>query len=815
VTKVLVVDDVPDNVELLACLLEDEGYEVVRAHSGIAALELAASTKPDVIMLDIMMPGIDGIEVCRRLKADHELESIPVIMVSALETDTDLITSLVAGAHDYIVKPYDARVAMARVQIALARVRSAAKSKITADSLMRREQQFQAVFNQTIQFTALVDTDGMVLDVNRVAIESSSASRDSLIGRPFWEGPWWEGSAHTREQIKAGVAAATLGQVVDFEAIQPGKDGSAVDLDFSLMPVTDMSGNVSLLLIVGHDITERKQAQAAMLVAKEAAEAGSQAKGEFLANVSHEIRTPMNAILGMTELTLDSTLNPEQRENLEIVRSASHALLSVINDVLDFSKMDACKLELDPVEFGLRAHIGDVLALLGRRARSKGLELTCDVDPDVPDRVVGDPVRLRQIVVNLVGNAIKFTAHGEVTVGVDLDVEPRAGSEVGLHFQITDTGIGIPADRRRAVFAPFTQADGTSTRRYGGTGLGLAISSQLVELMGGRLWVESEVGQGSTFHFTAYLEQCQAQLTAEPSLPEECLKGKRVLVVDDNAFSRRFLGETLTAWRMKPTLADSADAAIGIIERARETRTPFAVVLTDDSMPGMSGFTLAERIQADPDHVEDVILMLTSNPGREPCLKRGDAVWNCLQKPIHPFDLKAAILLLPGQRPSDEEVSVRVDPTVPAPPATALKILVAEDHPFNQRVVSLMLAKLGHLATIADDGRVAVTKFSRGSFDVVLMDLQMPEMDGFEATAAIRAAEAGTGRHIPIIALTAHAMNGDCARCLDAGMDGYLSKPVQLEKLRQAIQECVFLRSGFPRYLASVPLAAGASLSLM
>jgi two-component system sensor histidine kinase/response regulator len=787
--KILVVDDVADNVELLVYALEDQGYEVVKAYDGIEALELARLTKPDVIMLDIMMPGIDGIEACRRLKADPELESIPVIMVTALEEDEGLMRGLEAGAQDYIVKPYNVNVATARVQIAMERVRTAALWKLTQETLREREQWFQAVFNQTFQFTKLLDPGGVVLEVNRVALELIRAGRASVVGRPIWDGPYWEDSPRVREQLKAGVAEAALGRTINFDVEHPGRDGEPVDLEFSLMPVTDNAGSVSLLLVVGHDITDRKRAQAAMRTAKEAAEAASRAKGEFLANVSHEIRTPMNAILGMTELTLDSDLNPEQRENLEIVRSAADSLLSIINDLLDFSKMEAGKLELDPVEFGLRGQIGDVLALLGRRAHAKGLELVYRVDPDVPDQLVGDPARLRQILVNLVGNAIKFTERGEIVVDVQLAEETWAEGNIGLHFRVIDTGIGIPADSREAVFAPFTQADGSTTRRYGGTGLGLAISSQLIDLMCGRIWVESEVGRGSTFHFIAYLAESKATRSAERPSEEECLKGLSVLVVDDNPVNRRFLGDILTYWRMKPITADGAQAALAHLGRAREVGTPFALVLIDAKMPDMDGFGLVERLKADPDLVEKMVLMQTSpirqgntrrGPGGEIKL-RGGATVACLDKPINQLDLKSAILKVLDRQPSPS------GPLTPRP----LRILMAEDNPFNQRVVLLMLTKMGHSVTIVVNGREAIAALESQPFDLVLMDLQMPEMDGFQATLAIRSAEAGTARHVPIIALTAHAMKEDRDRCLEAGMDDYVSKPIARPKLRQAIEGCV------------------------
>ena len=691
----------------------------------------------------------------------------------------------------------------------------------TEDALRESELRTRLIVDTAQDAIVTMDAVGLVTDWNPQAEALLGWARDEALGRPLVSliVPARFHDEYHRDQhdFRSTGAAKVVGHCV--ERLVLHRDGHEIPVELAVSPA-QVGNSVSFSAFI-RDIRARKAAEAELRLAKEAAEVAGRAKSEFLANMSHEIRTPMNGIIGMTELLLGTDLDAEQRDYAQTVQDSADALLTIINDILDFSKIEARKLELESVPFDLHDAVMEALQPLAARADAKGLELACHIHPDVRSDVVGDPVRLGQVLINLVGNAIKFTETGEVVVQVE--TEALLDHAVVLHCSVRDTGIGIAPEKQSVVFDAFEQAHESTTRRYGGTGLGLAISAQLVRMQGGRIWLESELHRGSTFHFTVQLGlhtgAAVPPMAAEP-VPD--VHDVRVLVVDDNATNRQILVEILDHWAMRPTAVDGGWAALAKLWRAQSEGAPFPLLLVDAHMPEMDGFDLVERIRRNPDLSGVAIMMLSSSSQSSDlarCKQLGISTY--LTKPIRQGKLRAAVVASLASRPAtgsttngaggtpgavsaasagepagaDAATGARAangaDPAMAGVVERRLHILLAEDNTVNQRLVSFMLSKRGHSVVIAENGRKAIAALDQESFDIVLMDVEMPEMNGYETATAIRERELVAGGHIPILGLTAHAMKGARERCLESGMDGYVSKPIQTAEFFAAIDALV------------------------
>jgi two-component system, sensor histidine kinase and response regulator len=661
---------------------------------------------------------------------------------------------------------------------------------VQASALASSEQRYKQIVETALDAFVGMDSTGLVTDWNAQAERIFGWAKSEAIGRDLSELiiPARRREAHRQnvERLLTLGISPDLNDRLEMAAVhRSGREFSA-EVAMSLIRKGDAHSFAAFI----RDVTDRARREEEREAAKLAAEAASRAKSEFLANMSHEIRTPLNGVMGMTDLVLDTDLTPDQRQCLETVKLSADSLLTVINDILDFSKIEAGKTDLEETDFDLRESLDAVMRTLALRADEKGLELLCEVEPDIPQFVLADSNRLRQIILNLLGNAIKFTHDGEVALKVQKEI---AEGEADLfHFTISDTGIGIPHDKLDAIFQPFAQADSSTTRKYGGTGLGLSISMRLVHMMGGKIWVQSETGKGSTFNFTVRLRVPETELV-EPDLISDpvSLVNVKVLIVDDNQTNLRILEAMLTRWGMKTTVVSGGEQALAQLFAALKAGDPYALILTDMHMPTMNGFTLIQRMRQVPEFAVATIMMLTSaghQGDASRCKDLGVAAY--LLKPIRQNELREAIVRVLGVRKQKAPTPLvtRFSLEGAQIPVSGLRILLAEDNAVNRMLATRILEKKGHKVVATVNGVEALAALEKNNFDLVLMDVQMPEMDGFTATAAIRLKEKTTGLHQPIVAMTAHAMKGDEERCLAVGMDGYMSKPIRQDELDAILQ---------------------------
>jgi two-component system sensor histidine kinase/response regulator len=662
--------------------------------------------------------------------------------------------------------------------------------KQAEEALRASEKGYRLLFDSAPDGISILDRDGRIIDCNQSQITLCARPRSEIIGRHLTEIM----SPTSVAMFKENFSRLRRFEPCEGEVEILTGNGAVVEVWRKAVALQATSGEFLGILAYDRDITERKRVRKQLLRAKEAAEAASVAKGEFLANMSHEIRTPMNGIIGMTSLLLETALTAEQREYTDIVRASADSLLQIVNDILDFSKIEARRLALEILDFDLRTSVEEVCDLLAQRVYDKGLEFSCLVRPDVPSLLKGDPGRLRQILLNLAGNAIKFTDQGEVFVEVTVDSQTPAHAT--LRFSVADTGIGISREQRGCLFSPFSQADASTTRKYGGTGLGLVISKELAEMMGGQIGVESEQGKGSVFWFTAVLEKQPAK-TQRIAIAPTGIRGKRVLIVNDNSTQRKVLSALLRSWGCRYAAAGNSDAALSLLHGAAAKRTPFDLAILDYRMHGTDGRTLGEKIKADPALKETKLVMLTAWGQRGDAAEVATIGFSAyLTKPIKGSQLYECLVAVLGNTAGsigNEERGHLVTRHSLAETKRRMRILVVEDNAVNQKLALRLFEKLGCRADAVANGKEAIKALEMVLYDVVFMDVQMPEMDGYEATKVIRDPQSHVQNHgVPIIAMTAHAMKGDRERCIEAGMDDYISKPIRSEKLQGVIEK--FLR---------------------
>jgi PAS domain S-box-containing protein len=786
------VDDLPENLLILDEMLQDLHLIHIKATSGPEALELINQHDFALALIDVQLPGMNGFELVKRMRENKPTEVLPIIFITALlSTDQIMIEGIETGAVDFITKPFDHRILIGKVRVFIdlylqrKRLETEIKARIAVqESLRKSEESFRAVFESTHDCIAVWDRDYKFIYANQAAIDLVDLPREEVVGSGIYEGMSKVPELMERFEDRIKYVFQTHQSIKADDTVFIGE--KSVHSESNFAPIRDENDNILAVGMFYRDITERKISEEELRLAKEVAEEANHQKSEFLANMSHDIRTPMNAILGMADLLSETNLNEEQRNYVDVFRSAGENLLNLINDILDLSKIEREQFKIETLPFKLSDIIEKTCEVFSISAHEKELELIHFVHADVPQLLKGDAIRLRQILVNLIGNAVKFTHQGEVVI--EITNQQEVGEEsVELMFSIRDTGIGIQEKYQECIFQSFEQADSSTTRQYGGTGLGLTISKRLVELLGGKIWVESVPEQGSNFSFTSRFElQADQTIDAEEELIIDSCK---VLVVEDNAINGKYLTEKLQNRGIKTTLVDSGKIAANIIEQSVAAKNLYDIIILDFHLKDVTGFELVELIQSRPETAGKVIVMLTSNSyGLKVKKLKEMGIYTYLIKPVKEKSLNVNLKKVLGQPVPPLEYESGLNEELQKTGVTPLNILLVDDSQDNRLLVEIFLSKTGHKLTSAENGKIAVEQFKTRKFNLVLMDMHMPVMDGYTATREIRNWEKEQDlKPAWIIALTANALKEDEQKSLEAGCDEHLTKPIKKTRLIGAI----------------------------